>query len=37
MQKSKLKMQNYGIRLRRMVDFIEFLVIQNILSNKELR
>jgi len=36
MQKSKCKMQNYGIRLRRMADFIDFFVLYNILLNKKL-
>ena len=36
MQKSNWKMQNYGIRLRRMADFIDFFVLYNILLNKKL-
>jgi len=37
MQKSKRKMQNSGIRLRRMGDFISFFVLQSILLNKQKR
>jgi hypothetical protein len=37
MQKLNLKMQNCGIRHRRMVGFIVFLASQNLLSNKHLR
>jgi len=36
MQKSNYKMQNCEIRLRRMADFIDFFVLQNILLNKQL-